>query len=455
MDYMPKKATLPAIMALLMISATFQGCFPAASHPPKQKNSIQSPAGAPVSLLLPLHGNVYPLGYYSVFITIGNPPKVFEFDIDTGSDLTWVQCDGPCKGCTKDQEHLYKPQKHILVECMHPFCEAVHFPKGVNCESSPDQCDFEVEYVDHGSALGVLVNDHFVFKLSNGSVIRPRLTFGCAYDLHNPGPYSSPPTVGVLGLGSGKPSILSQLYNMDLTRNIVGHCLSGKGGGYLFFGDDFVPSSGIVWMPMSSDAKRYLSTQAELLMGGKPTGIKGLKILFDSGSSYTYFSSQVYKGLLNLISKDLKGKPLNEVKDRALPLCWKGEKPFKTITDVKHYFSTLALSFTKAKDAQLQLTPESYLIVTANGNVCIGILNGTEIGLKDYNIIGDVSLLDKMVIYDNEKNQIGWISANCDRLPNLYCSYSEDFLQSYSSGFGILNPNCPAPPASGKRKHDM
>lgn len=39
--------------------------------------------------------------YYSVSLSIGNPGKRFDLDIDTGSDLTWVQCDAPCTGCTK------------------------------------------------------------------------------------------------------------------------------------------------------------------------------------------------------------------------------------------------------------------------------------------------------------------------------------------------------------------
>lgn len=29
----------------------------------------------------------------------------------------------------------------------------------------------------------------------------------------------------------------------------------------------------------------------------------------------------------------------------------------------------------------------------------------------------DISMQDKMVIYDNEKQAIGWMSANCDRPP--------------------------------------
>lgn len=39
--------------------------------------------------------------YFAVNLTVGKPPKLFDFDFDTGSDLTWVQCDAPCTGCTK------------------------------------------------------------------------------------------------------------------------------------------------------------------------------------------------------------------------------------------------------------------------------------------------------------------------------------------------------------------
>ncbi|XVE95512.1 hypothetical protein REPUB_Repub02eG0103800 [Reevesia pubescens] len=451
-----KLATAPwkmMLMFFLVLSANFAGCFSAASQQSNKEKSKHSKAtnrfGS--SLIFPVTGNVYPLGYYSISLTIGHPPKVFELDIDTGSDITWVQCDAPCTGCTKPVDHLYKPQKHILVRCEHPACGAVHFPESPRCETPNDQCDFQVDYYDRGSVLGVVVTDFFSLRLMNGSHFRPHLTFGCAYDLKNPGPYPSPPTAGVLGLGNGKASILSQLQSFHLTRNVLAHCLSGKGGGFLFLGDDFVPTSGISWMPTSADSKNYLSSPAELLFGGKPTGIKDLKIVFDSGSSYTYFCFQVYEAVLDLIKRGLNGKPLNSVNDKALPICWKGTKPFKSVHDVKNYFSTLTLSFKNARNVQLELQPEAYLIVTEDGNACLGILNGTEVGLDNYNIIGDISLLDKMVIYDNENQQIGWVSADCHRLPNsLDSNYKEDFQQPYADNFGILEENYPATKASSK-----
>jgi len=30
---------------------------------------------------------------------IGNPAKLYYLDMDTGSDLTWLQCDAPCRSC--------------------------------------------------------------------------------------------------------------------------------------------------------------------------------------------------------------------------------------------------------------------------------------------------------------------------------------------------------------------
>jgi hypothetical protein len=157
----------------IALAATFQGSFSDASQPPTKKKSTVFGS----SLVLPVTGNVYPLGYYSVSLHIGNPPKLFELDIDTGSDLTWVQCDAPCTGCTKPIDHLYKPRKNLL-SCKDPRCSAIQLSGNLNCESANDQCDYEIQYADEGSSLGVLVTDYFPLRLMNGSLFRPQLAFG-------------------------------------------------------------------------------------------------------------------------------------------------------------------------------------------------------------------------------------------------------------------------------------
>ncbi|KAL0314333.1 UNVERIFIED_CONTAM: Replication factor C subunit [Sesamum angustifolium] len=346
------------------------------------------PKSAKASVVFPVSGNVYPKGYYHVAINVGQPPKPYFFDIDTGSDLTWLQCDAPCVKCTPAPHSLYKP-KGNLITCQDPLCVSLHGPGISNCRAPQEQCDYQVDYADHGSSLGVLVKDSFPIKFTNGSVVTPQLAFGCGYNQQVPDSAHLPYVDGVLGLGIGKPSILAQLRDMGLTKNVVGHCLSGKGGGFLFFGDDFLPKSGIVWKPVLSQSKHYSLGPADLQFGGQATNVKGLQIVFDSGSTYTYFSSQAYKGLVSVIKGDLNGKQLKDaLEDKSLPLCWKGAKPFKSIRDVINYFKPLVLNFTNTTNIQLQLRPESYLIVTEHGNVCLGILDGGEVGLGNINVIG-------------------------------------------------------------------
>lgn len=373
---------------------------------------------SPSSVVFPLSGNVFPLGYYSVLMQIGSPPKAFQFDIDTGSDLTWVQCDAPCSGCTLPPNLQYKPKGNII-PCSNPICTALHWPNKPHCPNPQEQCDYEVKYADQGSSMGALVTDQFPLKLVNGSFMQPPVAFGCGYDQSYPSAHPPPATAGVLGLGRGKIGLLTQLVSAGLTRNVVGHCLSSKGGGFLFFGDNLVPSIGVAWTPLLSQDNHYTTGPADLLFNGKPTGLKGLKLIFDTGSSYTYFNSKAYQTIINLIGNDLKVSPLKVAKeDKTLPICWKGAKPFKSVLEVKNFFKTITINFTNGRrNTQLYLAPELYLIVSKTGNVCLGLLNGSEVGLQNSNVIGDISMQGLMMIYDNEKQQLGWVSSDCNKLP--------------------------------------
>lgn len=352
---------------------------------------------------------------------VGDPPKPYFLDVDTGSDLTWLQCDAPCVRCSKGPHPLYRPKKNGLVPCKDQLCASLHASTHQNqeCESL-DQCDYEIQYADHWSSVGVLVSDTFPLRLTNSSLVRPRLAFGCGYDQQGPGANLRTPTDGVLGLGSGQSSLISQLKEQGITQNVIGHCLSRRGGGFLFFGDDLVPSYGMTWAPMHRISYRnyYSPGKASIFLGNQTLGVKQPQpVVFDSGSSYTYFAHQPYHQLLTAMKDDLHKKPLKEaVEDPSLPMCWKGAKPFKSLMDVTKYFNSLFMNFVTARKAiQFEIPPENYLIITKLGNACLGILNGTEVGLKDLNIIGDVSMQDLMVVYDNEKQQIGWTRVNCDR----------------------------------------
>ncbi|KAG2615147.1 aspartic proteinase Asp1-like [Panicum virgatum] len=438
----------PAGLVLLMLLLT-----PATVRGDKPLRGGPSGAGAELeasSAVFPLYGDVYPHGLYYVAMNIGNPPRPYFLDVDTGSDLTWLQCDAPCISCNKVPHPLYRPTKSKLVPCVDQLCASLHggLTGRHKCDSPHQQCDYEIRYADQGSSIGVLVNDSFAVRLANTSVVHPSLAFGCGYDQHVGSSSDVAPTDGVLGLGSGSISLLSQLSQHGITKNVVGHCLSLRGGGFLFFGDDLVPYSRATWTPMARSAFRnyYSPGSASLYFGGRSLGVRSMEVVFDSGSSFTYFAAQPYQTLVTALKGELS-RTLKEVSDPSLPLCWKGKKPFKTVLDVKKEFKSLVLSFANGKKALMEIPPENYLIVTKYGNACLGILNGSEVGLKDLNILGDVTMQDQMVIYDNERGQIGWIRAPCDRIPNdnTIHEFEEGYCWPQFPGIiGLPDEDCPA-----------
>ncbi|RZC94439.1 hypothetical protein C5167_026170 [Papaver somniferum] len=419
---MMKMMMMLALTLLLLVS----GSFVAANQELRRKKQILPPAASSSatkvgsSVVFRVLGNVYPIGYYYVEMGIGYPPKRYYLDIDTGSDLTWLHCDAPCKNCPKAPHPLYRLNKNSLVPCAESVCAELHSLEKNICKKPTDQCHYKIQYADQGVSQGALVKDVFPIRLTNGTLVGPRFAIGCGYDQQGSKGTTSP-TDGLLGLGKGKASFVSQLQNLGLVRNVFGHCFSGNSGGFLFIGEDLVPSSGIVWTPMSRnsiDESYYSPGPAELYLGKQYIGVKGLQVIFDSGSSYSYFNTQAYKAIISSMMKDLSGKPLEITKDGTLPICWRGAKPFTSFSEVKKYFTPLTLRFKSGwrSQQQMEIPPESYMIISKYGNACLGILNGTEVGLQDDNIIGDNFFQDRVVIYDNEKQKIGWALADCNRI---------------------------------------
>ncbi|KAG8048415.1 hypothetical protein GUJ93_ZPchr0009g1636 [Zizania palustris] len=379
----------PAILILLLLVAVARAPAPAV-RADKLARGGPVLAGMEVSsAVFPLYGDVYPHGLYYVAMSIGNPPRPYFLDVDTGSDLTWLQCDAPCVSCSKVPHPLYRPTKNKLVHCVDQMCTALHgdLTGRHGCDSPQEQCNYEIRYADQGSSLGVLVNDIFALRLANSSVVRPSLVFGCGYDQQVGSSSEVSPTDGVLGLGSGSISLISQFKQNGITENVVGHCLSTRGGGFLFFGDDLVPYSRATWAPMARSAFRnyYSPGLASLYFGGRSLGVRPMEVVFDSGSSFTYFAAQPYQVIINAIKGDLS-KTLKEVSDPSLPICWKGKRPFKSVLDVKKEFKSLVLSFSNGKRALMEIPPENYLIVTVNipEHLILLVINHTSLVAKTF-----------------------------------------------------------------------
>jgi hypothetical protein len=236
-----------------------------------------------------------------------------------------------------------------------------------------------------------------------------------------------------MGLSSSKVALPSQLAEQGIVNNVIGHCLAGgsNGGGYLFFGDELVPSWGMTWTPMMG-RPAIESYQAllhsikygadTLQVSGKDTSANFGGVMFDSGTSFTYLVPDAYAVVLDAVEKQAKRSGLvRTTSDNTLPYCWHGRSPFQSVMDVNRYFKQITLDFGGSKwfstSRTLDLDPEGYLIVSAQGNVCLGILDASGASLEVTNIIGDISMRGYLIVYDNVRQQIGWIRRNCHIRP--------------------------------------
>ncbi|KAK3128929.1 hypothetical protein QOZ80_6BG0468400 [Eleusine coracana subsp. coracana] len=371
---------------------------------------------------LPARGNAFiqDRQYYTT-ISIGNPPKPYFLDVDTGSDLTWIQCDAPCSNCAKGPHPLYKPAQGNIIPGSDSSCQEVQG----NPSDTSKQCDYDILYADQSSSLGVLARDNMQLITEDGERTNLDVVFGCSYDHQGDLLASLENTDGILGLSRASISLPAQLAGQGVVSNVVGHCIAADPsvGGYLFLGDDYVPKWGMTWVPVrNGPGNTYSAEVQKLIHGDQELGVRGptgrlTRVIFDSGSTYTYFPREAYMDLVSEL-KVASPRFVQDDSDKTLPFCLKAEFPVRSVDDVKQLFKPLSLQFENRLfifPRTFTIRPEDYLIISDTGNICLGVLDGTEMGYGSTIVLGDVSLRGNLVAYDNDENQIGWSPSDCTK----------------------------------------
>ncbi|KAL6870813.1 hypothetical protein ACP4OV_014661 [Aristida adscensionis] len=324
------------------------------------------PMASASSMVFKLDGNVYPDRHFYVTFNIGEPAKPYFLDVTTGSNLTWLECDVCGDSCkirnklSQGPHPLYRPtNENKFVPCAHSLCDALHQDLGEHKDClAPTQCNYEIKYLDGASFLGVLVIDNLSFPTEKFPKTHPVIAFGCGYNQGRNSGNKASVVDGVLGLGRAlriKPN------DYSLGRETL-----------------------------------HLDT--------KQIGANPMELVLDSGSPYTYLPDSVHVQLVSSLKASLS-KSLKEVPDPELTLCWKGPRPFRSVDDLKKEFKPL-VSLKLEHGVTMMIPPKNYLIITESGNACLGTRGIRNLYMY---LIGGISLQDQLVIYDNEKEHIGWM----------------------------------------------
>ncbi|KAF8667570.1 hypothetical protein HU200_052772 [Digitaria exilis] len=166
----------------------------------------------------PLHwaGNQYIAEYL-----IGNPPQKAEAVVAIGSDLFWTQCSSCSPVCFKQDLSVYDPSMsstYRAVACTDAACAMSLTGGETQCSVKGTECSVLATY-GGGVAAGDLAVEEFTFGEEVAS-----LAFGCigASTLKAT---SLEGSSGVIGLGRGALSVVSQLAAGDTTTTRFSYCL--------------------------------------------------------------------------------------------------------------------------------------------------------------------------------------------------------------------------------------
>ncbi|XP_073117886.1 aspartic proteinase 36 isoform X3 [Elaeis guineensis] len=203
---------------------------------------------------LPIGGVGLPTdtGLYFAEIGIGTPSKNYYVQVDTGSDILWVNC-ATCTACPKKSDigielTLYDPKgsnSATLVSCDDNFCTSMYGGEMLDC--SPDKpCEYRILYGDGSSTAGFFVKDFVQYNQVSGNhqttPANASVSFGCSAQQSGDLDSSSEALDGILGFGQSNSSMISQLAAAGKVRKVFAHCLDTvKGGGIFAIGNVVEP----------------------------------------------------------------------------------------------------------------------------------------------------------------------------------------------------------------------
>ncbi|XP_057960941.1 aspartic proteinase 36 [Malania oleifera] len=373
---------------------------------------------------LSIGGNGHPseTGLYFAKIGIGTPSKDYYVQVDTGSDILWVNCVG-CTKCPKKSDlgiglTLYNPKSSTtgnLVTCDQDFCTSTYAGPLLGCKPET-LCEYSVVYGDGSSTSGYFVKDfvqidqasgNFQTKPTNGTVI-----FGCGDKQSGELGTSSEALDGILGFGQANSSLISQLSSSGKVKKKFAHCLDNVNGGGIFaIGEVVQPKLNTT--PLVPNQAHYNVNLKSIEVGGHvielPTDIFGFGnqkgTIIDSGTTLAYFPSDVYDPLITKIMAQQPSLKLHTYEQQFSCFTYTG--------NVDDGFPVVTFRFEDS--LSLMVYPREYLFQIREDAWCIGWQNGgmqSKDG-KDIILLGDLVLSNRLVVYDLVNQTIGWTEYNC------------------------------------------
>ncbi|KAK2376860.1 aspartic proteinase PCS1 [Trifolium repens] len=357
-----------------------------------------------------------------VTLPIGTPPQLQQMVLDTGSQLSWIQCNNK-KTPQKEQPHKesFDPSlssSFAALPCNHPVCKprVPDFTIPTDCDEKR-LCHYSYFYADGTFAEGNLVREKISFSSSQST---PPIILGCATQ--------SDDAWGILGMNLGRLSFPSQA---KITK--FSYCVPTKqaqpASGSFYLGNN--PSSSsfryIDLLTFSQSQRKpnldplaYTLPLQGISIGGKklnippsvfkPDASGSGQTLIDSGSELTYLVDEAY----NVIHEELVKKVGPKIKKGyeygggVADICFDGNA-----IEIGRLIGDMVFEFEKG--VEIVIPKERVLTEVGGGVHCLAIGRSERMG-GGGNIIGNFHQQNLWVEFDIANHRVGFGEvADCSK----------------------------------------
>ncbi|KAJ1441322.1 Xylanase inhibitor, C-terminal [Sesbania bispinosa] len=377
-------------------------------HSKLSKNNDDSVKELDSTTLPAKSGSLIGSGNYFVVVGLGTPKRDLSLIFDTGSDLTWTQCEPCARSCYKQQDEIFDPSKstsYYNITCTSSVCTQLSTATGNDpgCAASSKACIYGIQYGDSSFSVGYFSRERLTVTATD--VVNDFL-FGCGQN--NQGLFGG--AAGLLGLGRHPISFVQQ--TSQKYRKIFSYCLPSTSSavGYLSFGGAATGSAYVKYTPFSSisrGASFYGLEIDGISVGGAKLPVSSSTFstggaIIDSGTVISRLPPTAYSALRAAFRKGMAKYPAAD----ALSI-------LDTCYDLSGYsvVSIPKINFAFGGGVTVELAPQGILYVASRKQVCLAFAaNGDD---SDVTIFGNVQQKTLEVVYDVGGGRIGFGVGGC------------------------------------------
>ncbi|XP_054813238.1 aspartic proteinase CDR1-like [Prosopis cineraria] len=362
-------------------------------------------------------------GEFLMTYSLGTPGIGTNGILDTGSNLVWLQCE-PCDKCfdqTLPKFHPTQSSSYVSPNCNTPRCQFARASVDkISCSDSL-LCGYEKSYVNGFVSKGVISYDTLTLSLLSGSrAAFPRTAFGCGHD--NGGVRVSSQTSGVVGLGRGRLSLISQMgpsFKGKFSYCLIDPFFSDVSSTLSFGQSAEVSGPGTVSTPIASTVAKsnlyYLTldgisvgdTKLDFIAGNvSSSNIKVERegnMIIDSGATLTALPEEFYLRFEEQVAKlvDPLSRRVNSPRKR-LRLCYSRSR----VENVGA--PTIVVHF---RGGNVKLSAKNSFVKVAPKVICLAFRPVTSTsGSGIYGILAQINFL---IGYDLYNNRLSFMPQDC------------------------------------------